>query len=66
MKLTCVQESRDMSDGLVKTNDSEDSDDPDGESLPGTVEVNMLVPGHSGLVSGWKKYGNPGVMYKRQ
>ncbi len=51
-KATCVQECRDVSYGLVEPDDSKDSDDPDGQGLPGAVEVNVLVSRNPCLIAG--------------
>ena len=43
-----------MSDWFVETDDRDDGDDPDGQGLPGAVEVDVLVPGDPSFISGLK------------
>ena len=44
-----------MSDGFVEPDDGDDGDDPDGQGLPGAVEVDVLVPGDPSFVASWDK-----------
>ena len=43
-----------MSDRFIENYDRDDSDDPDGQGLPGAVEVDVLVPGDPSFISGFK------------
>ena len=55
LSLTRVQQHRNMSDGFVEPDDGDDGDDPDGQGLPGAVEVDVLVAGDPSFVASWDK-----------